>query len=305
MASVVESEFIWKNGELIPWAEATTHVLTHALHYGTAVFEGARCYKTQTGSAVFRLEDHMKRLVRSANMILMPLDYTADQLCEACVELIRANKLESCYIRPLAYRGYGSMGVDPRESPVDVVIAVWPWDAYLGQEALDRGVSVAISSWRQRSANSTPGAIKSSASYLNSGLAHMEVAINGYGEAILLNESGTVAEGSGENIFIVCEGELLTPPLSDGCLAGITRDSVIKIARDAGYTVKEQSLLRTDLYTADEVFMTGSAAELTPVNSVDGRAVPCPGQITKDIQKRFFDVLAGRNEKFAAWNHAI
>ncbi len=305
MASVVESEFIWKNGELIPWADATTHVLTHALHYGTAVFEGARCYKTENGSAAFRLEDHMKRLVRSANMVLMPLSYSAEQLCDACVELIRANKLESCYIRPIAYRGYGSMGVDPRESPVNVVIAVWPWDAYLGQEALDRGVSVAVSSWRQRSANSTPGAVKSSASYLNSGLAHMEVAINGYGEAILLNESGTVAEGSGENIFIAREGELLTPPLSDGCLAGITRDSVIKIARDAGYTVREQSLLRTDLYAADEVFMTGSAAELTPVNSIDKREVPCPGPITKDVQKRFFDVLRGKNEKFVAWNHAI
>ncbi|MGI6216361.1 MAG: branched-chain amino acid transaminase [Coriobacteriales bacterium] len=305
MAAVVESEYIWYNGKLVPWADATTHVLTHALHYGTAVFEGMRCYSTDKGSSVFRLHDHMNRLIRSGKMILMPIPYTADELCEATKEMIKANKLESCYVRPIAFRGYGSMGVDPRDCPVEVAIAAWPWAAYLGQEALDKGISVAVSSWRQRSANATPGAIKSSASYLNSGLAHMEVAINGYGEAILLNESGMVAEGSGENVFIVRDGELLTPPLSDGCLAGITRDSIIKVARDAGYSVREQSLLRTDLYVADEMFMSGSAAELTPVNSVDGREIPCPGKITKDVQARFFDVLNGKNEKFAAWNELI
>lgn len=305
MAGVVESEFIWKNGELVPWAEATTHVLSHALHYGTAVFEGARCYKTDKGPEIFRLEDHMKRLVRSGNMIMMPIPYTVEELCDATVEMIKANKLESCYIRPIAYRGYGGMGVDPRESPIDVAIAAWPWDAYLGPEALDKGTAVAVSSWRQRSPNSTPGAVKSSASYLNSGLAHMEVVNNGYGEAILLNETGMVAEGSGENVFIVREDELITPPLSDGCLAGITRDSVIKIARDAGYTVREHSLLRTDLYTADEMFMTGSAAELTPVNSVDGREIPCPGKVTKDIQARFFDVLNGKDERYASWNYYL
>ncbi len=302
---IVESEYIWKNGELIPWKDATTHVLSHALHYGTAVFEGMRCYKTDNGPAVFRLIDHMERLERSGKMIMMPLPYTVEQLCDATCEMIKANGLESCYIRPLAYRGFGSMGVDPRESPIDVVIAAWPWDAYLGEEALNNGIAVGVSSWRQRSANSTPGGIKSSASYLNSGLAHMEVELNGYGEAILLNEDGKVAEGSGENIFIVRDGELITPPLSDGVLPGITRDSVIKVARDAGYTVREMSLVRTELYTADEVFMTGSAAELTPVNSIDRRDVPCPGKITKDIQKRFFDVLNGRNDKFSDWNYYI
>lgn len=305
MAGVVESEFIWKNGELVPWAEATTHVLTHALHYGTAVFEGARCYNTDKGPAVYRLREHMERLHRSAKMIFMEIPYTVDELCQATKDLIKANKLESCYVRPLAYRGYGSMGVDPREAPVEVIIAVWPWAAYLGQEALDNGIDVAVSSWRQRSANSTPGAVKSSASYLNSGLAHIEVSLNGYGEAVLLNEMGHVAEGSGENIFIVRDGELLTPPLGDGCLPGITRDSIIKVARDAGYTVREASLLRTDLYVADEMFMTGSAAELTPINSVDRREIPCPGKITKDLQTRFFDILFGRDEKYADWNDYV
>lgn len=305
MASVAESKYIWKNGELVPWAEATTHILTHALHYGTAVFEGARCYDTDKGPSIFRLMDHMNRLIRSGKMILMDIPYTAEELAEATKLLIKENGLRSCYIRPIAYRGYGSMGVDPREAPVDVAIAVWPWGAYLGAEALDKGIAVGVSSWRQRSANATPGAVKSSASYLNSGLAHMEVSLNGYGEAILLNEAGMVAEGSGENVFIVRDGELLTPPLSDGCLAGITRDSVIKIARDAGYAVREQSLLRSDLYTADEVFMTGSAAELTPINSIDRREVPCPGKVTKDIQARFFDVLNGKNEKFADWNDIV
>ncbi len=305
MASIVEGKYIWKNGELIDWASATTHVLSHALHYGTAVFEGARCYETDKGPAVFRLKEHMDRLCRSANMIMMPLPYTSEELCEAVKETIKANNLKSCYIRPLAYRGYGSMGVDPRQCPIEVIIATWPWDAYLGQEALDNGIAVGISSWRQRSANSTPGAIKSSASYLNSGLAHMEVDLNGYGEAILLNEQGLVAEGSGENIFIVRDGELITPPLSDGVLSGITRDSVIKIARHEGYTVREMSLVRTDLYTADEVFMTGSAAELTPVNSIDRREVPCPGKITKEIQSKFFDVVNGRSEAFREWNYYL
>ena len=302
MAGVTESKYIWVDGKLVPWADATTHILTHALHYGTAVFEGLRCYDTDNGPAIFRLEDHMKRLVRSANMILMPLPYSVEELCQATKDLLKANEMGGCYIRPIAFRGYGSMGVDPRDAPVVVAIAAWPWGAYLGPDALDAGISVAVSSWRQRSANATPGAIKSSASYLNSGLAHMEVAINGYGEAILLNETGHVAEGSGENVFMVRDGELLTPPLSDGCLSGITRDSVIKVARELGYTVKEQSLLRTDLYTADEVFMTGSAAELTPINSVDGRKIPCPGVITKAIQKRFFDILEGRASEYADWN---
>ncbi|MDR0888570.1 MAG: branched-chain amino acid transaminase [Coriobacteriales bacterium] len=301
---IPEVDYIWKNGKNIPWADATTHVLSHALHYGTAVFEGARAYKLDDGtSAVFRLMDHMKRLERSAKMIMMPLPYTAEELAQATIDLIKANKLPSCYIRPLAYRGYGSMGVNPSDSPVDVIIAVWPWDAYLGPEALENGIKVGISSWRQRSANATPGGIKSSASYLNGGLANMEAISHGYGEAILLNESGMVAEGSGENLFIVRDGVLKTPPLSDGVLEGLTRASIMKVARDLGYEVCEMSLVRTDLYAADEVFFTGSAAEITPIGAVDDRVIGNGkrGPITKVLQERFFDVVAGRVPEYKDW----
>ncbi|MDR1422121.1 MAG: branched-chain amino acid transaminase [Coriobacteriales bacterium] len=301
MADIVEAKYIWKNGTLIPWAEATTHVLSHALHYGTAVFEGIRCYQTETGSAVFRLRDHMKRFLSSARMINMELPYRHEELVEAALETIRSNGFASCYIRPIAYRGYGAVGVNPRSAPIDVAIAVWPWDAYLGDTALAEGIAVGISSWRQRSVNATPGAIKSSASYLNSGLANMEAQDHGYGEAVLLNELGYVAEGSGENIFTVRDGIVATPPLSDGILAGLTRDSVMQIARDLGYTVLEKSLVRTDLYQADEVFFTGTAAELTPINSVDHRAIGKPGPITLKLQGRFFAAATGRLSEYAEW----
>jgi branched-chain amino acid aminotransferase len=301
MADIPEGKYIWKNGAFVAWADATTHVLSHALHYGTAVFEGIRCYKVEGGSAVFRLKDHMERFVRSARIIMMPLEYSAHELTEAALETIRANELESCYIRPIAYRGYGAVGVNPSTAPVDVAIAVWPWDAYLGATALEQGIAVGISSWRQRGANAIPGAVKSSASYLNSGLANMEAVSHGYGEAILLNESGAVAEGSGENIFAVRDGIISTPPLSDGILEGLTRNSVIQIARDLGHTVVERSLVRTDLYVADELFFTGTAAELTPINAVDGREIGKPGPITKQLQARFFDVVAGRAPAYDAW----
>jgi len=301
MAAITEADYIWKNGTLVPWAEATTHVLTHALHYGTAVFEGSRCYKLDNGSAGFRLREHMQRLVNSGKMIMMPIPYSADELVEAARETILANGLEECYIRPIAFRGYGAVGVNPTAAPVDVVIAVWPWGDYLGDTALKEGVSVAISTWRQRSVNAVPGAVKSSASYLNSGLANIEVVGHGYTEAILLNENGTVAEGSGENIFIVKNGVLSTPPLSDGCLEGLTRDSIIQIARDLGYKVKERSLARTELYTADEVFFTGTAAELTPINAVDNRVIGPPGPITLELQARFFAIAKGRVPEYEHW----
>ncbi|MDR3037582.1 MAG: branched-chain amino acid transaminase [Coriobacteriales bacterium] len=301
MAEISESNYIWRNGEFVAWADATTHVLSHALHYGTAVFEGIRCYKTQDGSAVFRLKDHMERLVRSGDMIMMPLPYTAEELTEVALETIRRNELKECYIRPIAFRGYGAVGVNPRQAPIDVVVAVWPWDAYLGDTALEQGISVSISSWRQRGANAIPGSVKSSASYLNSGLANMEAVDHGYGEAILLNEAGHVAEGSGENIFQVRNNIISTPPLSDGVLEGLTRNSVIQIARDLGYTVHERSLVRTDLYVADEVFFTGTAAELTPINSVDRRAIGKPGPVTKQLQAKFFDVVRGKAPEYAAW----
>jgi branched-chain amino acid aminotransferase len=301
MAAINEVDYIWKNGALVPWAEATTHVLTHALHYGTAVFEGIRCYKTDTGSAVFRLREHMARMVLSGRMIVMELPYGADELVEAALETIRANGLEECYVRPIAYRGYGAVGVNPTAAPVDVAIAVWPWGDYLGETALKEGVSVAISTWRQRSVNAIPGAIKSSASYLNSGLANIEAVGHGYTEAILLTEGGMVAEGSGENIFIVRGGVISTPPLSDGILEGLTRDSVIKIARELGYEVLERSIARTQLYTADEVFFTGTAAELTPINSVDDRRIGPPGPVTLQLQERFFNIAKGRVPEYEHW----
>jgi len=305
MAAIAEAEYIWKNGELVPWADATTHVLSHALHYGTAVFEGIRCYKTEKGSAVFRLTDHMERLRRSAFIIGMDLPYSVEELVEATKALIKTNRLESCYIRPIAYRGYGAVGVNPRPAPIDVVIAVWPWDAYLGEGALENGIAAGISSWRQRGINSIPGAVKSSASYLNSGLAHMEALDHGYGEAILLNESGYVAEGSGENIFIVRDDVISTPPISDGCLEGLTRNSLIELALDLDIPVVEESLVRTDLYTADEVFFTGTAAELTPIASIDNRKIGEPGPVTKTLQKRFFDVVYGKLPEYEDWNEYV
>lgn len=303
MADLQPVSYIWKNGEIIPWEDATTHVLTHALHYGSAVFEGIRCYYDEESgdSVVFRLQDHMERLHRSAKMIMMDLPYSVDELCQATVDLIKANDIKSCYIRPLAYYGYGQMGVDPTGAPTDVIIAVWPWDAYLGEEALERGIDVGISSWRQRSFNAIPPAIKSAASYLNSILAKLEAKNHGYSEAIMLNENGYVTEGTGENLFVVRNGILSTPPLSDGLLEGVTRDSVLTIACDLDIPALEESLTRADLYIADEAFMTGSAAELTPVYSIDDRVVGDRGPITTQLQKRYFDVAYGRVPEYEEW----
>ena len=303
MADLQHVSYIWKNGEIIPWEDATTHVLTHALHYGSAVFEGIRCYYDEESgdSVVFRLQDHMERLHRSAKMIMMDLPYSVDELCQATVDLIKANDIKSCYIRPLAYYGYGQMGVDPTGAPTDVIIAVWPWDAYLGEEALERGIDVGISSWRQRSFNAIPPAIKSAASYLNSILAKLEAKNHGYSEAIMLNENGYVTEGTGENLFVVRNGILSTPPLSDGLLEGVTRDSVLTIACDLDIPALEESLTRADLYIADEAFMTGSAAELTPVHSIDDRVVGDRGPITTQLQKRYFDVAYGRVPEYEEW----
>ena len=307
MADITEVQYIWKNGEMVPWAEATTHVLSHSLHYGSGVFEGIRCYKDPDSdrSFVFRLRDHMERLHRSCKIAQMELGYTVDELCDATVEVIRANNLPACYVRPLAYRGYGVMGVDPTGAPVDVIIAVWPWDAYLGPDALENGVSVGISSWRQRSNNAIPPAMKSTASYMNSILAKIEARQHGYAEAIMLNEAGLVCEGTGENLFIVRDGVLMTPPLSDGVLEGITRDSVLVIADELEIPAGEVSLSRSDLYIADEVFMTGSAAELTPIGSIDNRSVGKPGEVTRRIQDRFFEIAYGKVDEYSDWLTAI
>ena len=303
MADITEVEYIWKNGEMVPWAQATTHVLSHSLHYGSGVFEGIRCYKDPDSdrSFVFRLREHMERLHRSAKMAAIELPYTVDELCDATVEVIRANKLPSCYIRPLVYRGYGVMGVDPTGAPTDVVIACWPWDAYLGADALENGISVGISSWRQRSINAIPPAIKATGAYFNSIMAKMEARAHGYVEAIMLNEQGLVCEGTGENIFVVRDGILSTPPLSDGVLEGITRESVMILADDLEIPCLVESLTRSDLYVADEVFMTGSAAELTPIGSVDERVIGKPGDITKRLQDKFFEVAYGKDDEYADW----
>ncbi len=303
MAGITEAQYIWKNGELVPWAEATTHVLTHSLHYGSGVFEGIRCYQNPDSkkSYVFRLYDHMVRLLRSSKIACIDVPYTAEELCEATLETIRANKLESCYIRPLVYRGYGTMGVDPTGAPVDVIIACWPWGAYLGADALENGVAVGVSSWRQRSVNALPPAVKSTASYMNSIMAKLEAKAHGYAEAVMLNEAGMVCEGTGENLFVIRDGVLSTPPLSDGVLEGITRDSVLCLADDLEIPSLEESLTRSDLYVADEMFMTGSAAELTPIGSVDGREVGKPGEITRALQDRYFNLVYGNLEEYSEW----
>ena len=296
-----EVDFIWMDGELVPWADANVHVLTHALHYGTGVFEGIRCYATADGPAVFRLTEHMERFERSAKMLFMDLGYTVEETVEAVKQTIRENKLPACYIRPIAFRGYGVMGLDPIPAPVNVTIAAWPWETYMGEEALIHGVDVGVSSWRQRGANSMPPAIKSTGNYLNSSLARIEANRHGYNEAIMLNEEGRVCEGTGENLFIIRDEVISTPPVSDGILEGITRDSIMVIADNLGYPVIEESLVRTDLYTADEMFMTGSAAELVPVRSVDGRVIGDAGPITLELQKAYFEVVRGQNEEYKTW----
>lgn len=289
------------DGELVDWDKAQVHVLTHALHYGSGVFEGIRCYKTDDGPAVFRLTEHMERLERSAAMLLMDIGYSVDETVAAVKDLIRVNRLQSCYVRPLVFRGYGVMGLDPLPAPVGIAIAAWPWATFLGEEAIKHGVAVGVSSWRQRGINSTPPAIKATGQYINSSLARIEANRHGYAEAVLLNEEGKVCEGTGENLFIIKKGVIHTPPVSDGILEGITRDSIMNLACALGIEVRETSLVRTDLYTADEMFMTGSAAEVVPVNSVDGRVIGEPGPITVELQKYFFRVVEGKEPAFAHW----
>ncbi|MDO8847574.1 MAG: branched-chain amino acid transaminase [Coriobacteriia bacterium] len=296
-----EMEYIWMDGSLVPWADAKVHVLTHALHYGSGVFEGERCYETADGPAIFRSRDHAERLLRSAKMLYMDPGVSAEEIMEIKREVIRANKLKSCYIRPLVFRGYGVMGLDPIPAPVQMIIAVWPWEAYLGEEGLKQGVDVGVSSWRQRGINATPPAIKACGQYLNSSFARIEANRHGYNEAILLNEEGRVCEGTGENLFIVRDSVISTPPVSDGILEGITRDSLMIIADNLGYPVIEESLVRTDLYTADEFFMTGSAAEVVPVRSVDGYSLGEPGPVTRELQEMYGRIVRGEEPDYEEW----
>jgi branched-chain amino acid aminotransferase len=298
---VEKAELIWKNGEFVPWDEANVHVLTHGLHYGSGVFEGIRCYDTEIGPAIFRHQDHLDRLAKSAELYYLPLDYSLEEIREATKELIRRNGLRSCYIRPLAFRGYGEMGLYAQSAPVDVIVAVWPWGAYLGEEGKKKGVRAKVSSWRRISPAGLIPHAKASGQYLNSILAKTETANAGYDEAILLDERGFVCEGSGENIYLVREGEIVTPGHASSILDGINRKSVIQIARDLGYTVVERDIARAELYLAEEVFLTGTAAELVPIREIDDHGLGEPGEITRVIQGKFDDALHGRLEEYREW----
>jgi branched-chain amino acid aminotransferase len=296
-----ELEKIWMNGELIDWADAKIHVGSHGLHYGSGVFEGIRAYETSKGSAVFRLTEHLQRLQNSAQLLNMELPYTVADLHAASMELIGANGVAECYLRPIAFFGYGELGVAAISNPVDVVIMSWPWGTYLGTDGLKNGIRAKISSWTRVGPNVIPHVAKATGIYLNSMLAVMEANRAGYDEAILLTDDGFIADGSGENVFLVKDGTIYTPDLSASILPGITRDTIIQIAEDLGYSVVQKQLIRTDLYLADEVFMTGTAAEVTPLREVDDQQIGPPGPVTLAIQKAYLDTVRGKSERWSHW----
>ena len=300
---IEKTEKIWMDGVLVPWDEARVHVLTHSLHYGSGVFEGIRTYAAADGPAVFRLTDHIQRLHDSAKLIMMTIPYTRDELVDACKLTVRESGLDSCYVRPIAYLGYGEIGLNPLPCEVNVSIAVWPWGAYLGEESLEAGVRMKVSSWRRMDPNINPVAAKGTGIYINSSLAKVEAVQSGYDEAILLNTQGFVAECTGENLFIVKNGVLITPPLSSGALAGITRDSIMTLAKDLGYEVTEQPISRDQLYIADEVFVTGTAAEVIGLREIDfrtigsGRGTP----VTRALQQAYHAAVGGQHPRSAGW----
>ena len=298
-----QADLIWHNGELVAWEDAKVHVLTHGLHYGTGVFEGERAYLTDQGTAIFRHRDHLDRLFKSAELYYMPIPYTLEELRTATHELIAANGLSECYIRPIAFRGYGQMGIYPLDAPVEVSIAVWPWGAYLGEDGKTQGVRAKVSSWRRIPHDALIPHAKACGQYLNSVLAKVEAAKAGYQEAILLDSNGFVSEGTGENIYVVRDGQIVTPPQTAGILDGISRRSVMRIAADLGYPVVERNLVRAELVLADEVFLSGTAAELVPVREVDDHAIGGgePGPITREIQRVFDDALHGRDPRYLEW----
>jgi branched-chain amino acid aminotransferase len=298
---ITPTEKIWMNGRLVDWADARIHILTHTLHYGTGVFEGIRCYETKTGPAIFRLTDHIERLHKSAKILMMPMPYSVEELVEACKETVRSTGLPECYVRPIAYYGYGEMGVSPLAATVDVAIACWPWGAYLGEEALLKGARMKISSWARHDHNTMPPAAKTTGNYVNSSLAKVEAVKAGYDEAIMLNPQGFVSECTGENLFVARQGRLLSPPLSSGALEGVTQSSVMTIAHDLGFDVRLDTIARSDLYIAEEIFLCGTAAEITPVNSVDDRAVPCPGPMTKAIMEEYGRAVRGQVDRYKDW----
>lgn len=301
---ITPTDKIWRNGELINWNDATVHVLTHALHYGSSVFEGIRCYETAKGPAVFRVKEHIRRMFDSSKIYRMDVPrFTRAELEQACAELVRVNGLKSCYIRPVVFRGYGEMGVLPLKNPIEVYICCWEWGKYLGAEALEQGVDVCVSSWTRIAPNTLPAMAKVAANYMNSQLIKMEAVLNGYAEGIALDAAGYASEGSGENIFLIRDGVIYTPTLGTSALPGITRDTAITLAREAGLEVREQAIPREWLYIADELFFTGTAAEITPIRSVDKIAIGSGsrGPITKKLQKAFEDILTGKAEDRFGW----
>jgi branched-chain amino acid aminotransferase len=294
---------VWMDGKLVDWEDAKIHVLTHALHYGTGVFEGIRAYETSRGPAIFRLTDHIMRMFRSAHVYMIDIPFTPEQLIEGAKDTVRASGLHSCYVRPIVFHGYGEMGLNPLNAPVNVAIAVWAWGTYLGDDCLENGARLIVSSWRRPDPNVLPAQAKATGQYLNSGLAKVEALKAGYDDAIMLAQDGKVAEGTGENLFLVRDGVLVTPTQATGILQGITRDSIFTIAQDLGYEIVEQALVRSDIYTADEAFLTGTAAEVTPVREVDDRAIGTGtrGPITKEIQQTYFAAVKGEMDKYASW----
>jgi branched-chain amino acid aminotransferase len=298
---ITPTESIWMNGELIPWADAKVHILTHTLHYGSGVFEGMRAYETADGPAIFRLTDHIERLHNSARILMMEIPYSVEELVQASKDTVRSTGLPSCYVRPIAYYGYGEMGVSTLPCTVEVAIACWPWGAYLGEEALRKGARLKTSSWTRHDHNIMPPAAKTTGNYVNSSLAKVEAIKAGYDEALMLNPQGLVAECSGENLFVARRGRVLTPPVTAGALEGITQNTVMTIGHDLGIDVSIGELARSDLYVADEIFMSGTAAEVTPVNSVDDRAVPCPGPITTAIMEEYAKAVRGQVDRYKEW----
>jgi branched-chain amino acid aminotransferase len=292
---------IWMDGELVDWADAKIHVLTHTLHYGSGVFEGIRAYETSRGPAIFRLDDHIRRLFDSAKIFMIDVPFSYQELVDATIETVRVNDVESCYIRPIVYLGYGEMGLNPLPCPVNVSIAVWPWGSYLGDDGVRNGVRMKVSSWKRHDPNTMPPAAKGTGMYINSSMAKIEALKSGYDEAILLSPQGYVSECTGENIFIVRNGRVITPPVSAGALEGITQASVHRIARDLGIPYEVGNILRSDLYTCDEAFLSGTAAEVVPIRSVDDREIGEPGPVTRQIQETYFAAVKGEDDRYKDW----
>lgn len=300
---IAYGEHVWHNGEYLKWNEANIHIMSHVVHYGSSVFEGIRAYDTHLGPAIYRLNDHIRRLYDSAKIYRMDVPWTVDEICHACVDTINKNSFGACYIRPVVFRGFGSFGVNPFENPIETYIATWEWGAYLGSDALENGVDVCFSSWNRIAPNTLPALAKAGANYMNSQLIKMEAILNGYSEGIALDHSGYISEGSGENIFIIKNDTIMTPPLSSSILPGLTRNTVVYILNDLGYTVKEVMIPKEMLYVADEAFFTGTAAEITPIRSVDKITIGAGnrGEITEKVQSEFFNIFKGKRKVPESW----